>query len=207
MAADGRKNALHAGHGRLFRTAHQSIVPLPDRERVERDALPIEGYTAGDIGWQLKDTNLMDQVELAKQYGLSGFALFRYEDLLKPSTQNELNNLMSILDGPSQPQNPETPETPENPNPPTETIKDWWIEENGIWVFYQDNQPVSNIWVADYKNDWFYAGANGVMLENSWIARDANLDVWYYVGEGGAMLYDTTTPDGYYVDASGAYYQ
>ncbi len=167
----------------------------------------IDRKPTGDIGWQLKDTNLKEQVELAKQYGLSGFALFRYEDLLKPSTQNELNNLMSILDGPSQPQNPETPETPENPNPPTETIKDWWIEENGIWVFYQDNQPVSNIWVADYKNDWFYAGANGVMLENSWIARDANLDVWYYVGEGGAMLYDTTTPDGYYVDASGAYYQ
>ena len=83
--------------------------------------------------------------------------------------------------------------------------KDWWQYENGQWVFYQDGKTVSNVWVADINNNWFYAGANGVMLTNSWIARDSSLQVWYYVGADGKMVTNTVV-DGCTIDANGEWH-
>ncbi len=83
--------------------------------------------------------------------------------------------------------------------------KDWWVFENGQWVFYQDGRTVSNVWVADHNNDWYYAGANGVMLTNSWIARDSSLQVWYYVGADGKMVTNTVV-DGCTIDANGVWH-
>ncbi len=83
--------------------------------------------------------------------------------------------------------------------------KDWWVFENGQWVFYQDGRTVSNVWVADHNNDWYYAGANGVMLTNSWIARDSSLQVWYYVGADGKMVTNTVV-DGCTIDANGEWH-
>ena len=83
--------------------------------------------------------------------------------------------------------------------------KDWWIKENGQWVFYKNGLPQSNVWVADINNDWYYAGANGVMLTNSWIARDSSLSVWYYVGADGKMVTNTVV-DGYTIDANGEWH-
>ena len=83
--------------------------------------------------------------------------------------------------------------------------KDWWVFENGQWVFYQDGRTVSNVWVADHNNDWYYAGANGVMLTNSWIARDSSLQVWYYVGADGKMVTNTVV-DGYTINANGEWH-
>ena len=34
-----------------------------------------------------------------------------------------------------------------------------------------------------------------------------NGEIWYYLGSNGAMLKNTYTPDGYYVDATGAWVQ
>ena len=84
-------------------------------------------------------------------------------------------------------------------------VKDWWQFENGQWVFYQNGNTVSNRWVADSNNDWYYAGANGVMLTNSWIARDSSGSVWYYVGADGKMVTNTVV-DGYTIDANGEWH-
>ena len=81
-------------------------------------------------------------------------------------------------------------------------VKDWWQFENGQWVYYDNGRTVSNVWVASNATDWYYAGTNGVMLTNSWIARDSSGSVWYYVGADGMMVRDTTI-DGYYIDANG----
>ena len=83
--------------------------------------------------------------------------------------------------------------------------KDWWVYENGQWVFYQDGHTVSNRWVASNATDWYYAGANGVMLTNSWIARDSSLQVWYYVGADGKMVTNTVV-DGCTIDANGEWH-
>lgn len=66
--------------------------------------------------------------------------------------------------------------------------KGWWYEEaNGAY-------PTSQ-WKL-IKNKWYYFDNIGYMLENRWVGN-------YYVGADGAMLVSTSTPDGYYVDATG----
>ena len=66
--------------------------------------------------------------------------------------------------------------------------KGWWYEEaNGAY-------PTSQ-WKL-INNKWYYFDNIGYMLENRWVGN-------YYVGADGAMLVSTSTPDGYYVDATG----
>ncbi len=66
--------------------------------------------------------------------------------------------------------------------------KGWWYEEaNGA---YPTNQ-----WKL-INNKWYYFDNIGYLLENRWVGN-------YYVGADGAMLVSTSTPDGYYVDATG----
>lgn len=61
----------------------------------------------------------------------------------------------------------------------TQTVNNGWKEENGKWFYYE----------------------NGNKAENKWI------DGLYYVGSDGAMLVNTTTPDGYQVGSDGAWIQ
>ena len=57
-------------------------------------------------------------------------------------------------------------------------------------------------WVQDGEN-WRYVGKNGYYTVNSWL-QDTD-GKWYYFNMGGLMVVDDYTPDGYYVDASGAW--
>lgn len=66
--------------------------------------------------------------------------------------------------------------------------KGWWYEEaNGTYP--------TNAWKL-IKDKWYYFDGIGYMVENRWIRN-------YYLGADGAMLVSTSTPDGYYVDATG----
>jgi D-alanyl-D-alanine carboxypeptidase len=49
---------------------------------------------------------------------------------------------------------------------------------------------------------WYLFGADGAMQADVWAPYAG---AWYYLGADGAMLADTTTPDGYSVDATGAW--
>ena len=94
-----------------------------------------------------------------------------------------------------------------------------WKKINGTWYYFDGNgvmttnwQKVSGAWYymdnsgamqTDWKkisNAWYYFNADGVMQENRWVGD-------YYLGSSGAMLVNTTTPDGYHVDASGKWIQ
>ena len=94
-----------------------------------------------------------------------------------------------------------------------------WKKINGTWYYFDGNgvmttnwQKVSGAWYymdnsgamqTDWKkisNAWYYFNADGVMQENRWVGD-------YYLGSSGAMLVNTTTPDGYRVDASGKWIQ
>ena len=94
-----------------------------------------------------------------------------------------------------------------------------WKKINGTWYYFDGNgvmttnwQKVSGAWYymdnsgamqTDWKkisNAWYYFNADGVMQENRWVGD-------YYLGSSGAMLMNTTTPDGYRVDASGKWIQ
>ena len=88
-------------------------------------------------------------------------------------------------------------------NEDSEMVYGWLELEDGWYFFdYETGIQQKGRWVAEYT-DWYCLDANGRMFTSAWIARDSKLDVWYYVNEDGLMLTNTTTPDGFYVDAEG----
>ena len=81
----------------------------------------------------------------------------------------------------------------------------YYLGANGVMMtnaFTKDNYYVGNDG-AYYRSRWFkhkgkdyYVDGNGHVVKNAWIGS-------YYLGEDGAMLTSTFTPDGYYVGADG----
>ena len=55
-----------------------------------------------------------------------------------------------------------------------------WVKDNGSWYYLKDSGAMATGWIKD----------NGK---------------WYYLASSGKMLRNTYTPDGYYVDGSGAW--
>lgn len=71
----------------------------------------------------------------------------------------------------------------------------WKKNDKGWWYEEADGSYPTNQW-RFINNKWYYFDNIGYMLENRWVGN-------YYVGADGAMLVNTSTPDGYYVDANG----
>ena len=61
--------------------------------------------------------------------------------------------------------------------------------------------PADEGWEQD-SNGWWWRNADGTYPVNQWKEINGN---YYYFGTDGYMLANTTTPDGYQVDASGAW--
>ena len=101
--------------------------------------------------------------------------------------------------------------------------KNLWVKDYGSWYYLKaDGVMATNQWVNDQGNywvngsgimvsnnwiqvsgSWYYLRGNGLRAENQWIyARDKK---WYYLGKGGVMLANTTTPDGCKVDKNGVW--
>ena len=59
-------------------------------------------------------------------------------------------------------------------------------------------------WEKTDDGSLYYVNADGQMVENQWINIGGT---YYYAGNGGAILKNTTTPDGYYVDSNGVWDQ
>ena len=71
----------------------------------------------------------------------------------------------------------------------------WKKNNTGWWYENADGSYPQSEW-KKINGSWYYFGNNGYMLESQWIGN-------YYVGSNGAMLVNTTTPDGYEVDENG----
>ena len=93
-----------------------------------------------------------------------------------------------------------------------------WIDEGDNWTYIKDNNtyPESE-WMKDKDGSWYYFNQDGYMAKG-WIISNGKwyyldpvggylrTNMWvgdYYVGKDGAMLTDTSTPDGYRVDSYG----
>jgi len=59
-------------------------------------------------------------------------------------------------------------------------------------------------WKSD-SNGWWVERSDGSYLMNEWYQSESGL--WYYMGADGYMLTNTTTPDGYTVNADGVWIQ
>ncbi len=77
-----------------------------------------------------------------------------------------------------------------------------WITDQGTYWVNGSGIMVSNNWIQ-VKGSWYYLLGDGRRAENRWVyARDKK---WYYLGKGGVMLTNTTTPDGCRVDKNGVW--
>ena len=99
----------------------------------------------------------------------------------------------------------------------TVTVDGYYVDANGVWDGQASNASeaareslgpgaVQNTSQAQWEQSgeaWRYKQADGSYVTNAWLqAPDGK---WYYFGTDSIMLADTVTPDGYYVDASGAW--
>ena len=73
-----------------------------------------------------------------------------------------------------------------------------WIKENGTWYYLNDSGAMQTGWVKE-NGIWYYLNQSGSM-ETGWFTVS---DKWYYANESGALAINTTTPDGYIVNADG----
>ena len=99
----------------------------------------------------------------------------------------------------------------------TVTVDGYYVDANGVWDGQASNASeaareslgpgaVQNTSQAQWEQSgeaWRYKQADGSYVANAWFqAPDGK---WYYFGADSIMLANTVTPDGYYVDASGAW--
>lgn len=103
--------------------------------------------------------------------------------------------------------------------------KTGWQFVNNVWYYLGTDGVMQTGWI-NYNGSTYYLRPWGGMMVNGWylindkwyyfqswggIAKSQwlyGLDKkWYYVGGDGAMLANTHTPDGYYVDANGVWVQ
>ena len=75
-----------------------------------------------------------------------------------------------------------------------------WIKDSGTWYYLKDSGSMATGWVKD-SGSWYYLKNSGSMA-TGWVKDSGK---WYYLASSGNMLRNTRTPDGYYVDASGAW--
>ena len=75
-----------------------------------------------------------------------------------------------------------------------------WLKDGGTWYYLKDSGSMATGWLND-GGTWYYLKDSGSMA-TGWIKDNGK---WYYLASSGNMLSNTRTPDGYYVDASGAW--
>ena len=75
-----------------------------------------------------------------------------------------------------------------------------WLKDSGSWYYLNNSGTMVTGWVKD-SDSWYYLSNSGAMA-TGWVKDGGQ---WYYLDSTGKMLHNTYTPDGYYVDASGAW--
>lgn len=109
---------------------------------------------------------------------------------------------------------------------PGEVSKQGWVQDGAGWYYIKGNGvKASNEWQmidgSDYwfddnaymakgwrqvKGTWYFLRSNGEMARNRW-QQVAETGAWFYLGGDGAMLVNTTTPDGYRINENGVWVQ
>ena len=75
-----------------------------------------------------------------------------------------------------------------------------WLKNGGSWYYLNKSGSMATGWVKD-SDSWYYLKNSGSMA-TGWVKDNGK---WYYLASSGNMLRNTYTPDGYYVDDSGAW--
>jgi len=73
-----------------------------------------------------------------------------------------------------------------------------WVKTDGTWYYLKENGKMATGWVKD-NDTWYYLDSAGAM-KTGWFTVSGK---WYYAYSSGALAMNTTTPDGYMVNANG----
>ena len=84
-----------------------------------------------------------------------------------------------------------------------EYLADQWFLYEGKWYrFDKDGNMITGWYQNPETKDWYYLWENGSMA-TGWVPVNGR---WYYLNaDSGEMAHDVTTPDGYKVNADGAW--
>lgn len=80
----------------------------------------------------------------------------------------------------------------------TGIMKTGWLQSGSSWYFLDNSGEMKTGWVAT-SGAWYYLDNSGAM-KTGWFKENGK---WYYAYDSGALAMNTTTPDGYKVNASG----
>ena len=80
----------------------------------------------------------------------------------------------------------------------TGIMKTGWLQSESSWYFLDNSGEMKTGWVAT-SGAWYYLDNSGAM-KTGWFKENGK---WYYAYDSGALAMNTTTPDGYKVNASG----
>lgn len=87
---------------------------------------------------------------------------------------------------------------------PNAAIQSSWAFINDRWYFFNEYCMMQTGWHM-IDGNWYYLDSSGAMLTGWFCAGPSG--PWYYLDTNtGAMWHNTTTPDGYYVNSNGAWY-
>lgn len=78
-------------------------------------------------------------------------------------------------------------------------MKKWWVQDNGKWYYLNGSGVMETGWLLD-NGKWYFLEASGAMKASQWFMVGGK---WYYVNASGELLVNTTTPDGFKVNANG----
>lgn len=81
-------------------------------------------------------------------------------------------------------------------------VTGWNFIDNQWYYFHGDGVMMYSAWL-EYNGSWYFVGQTGVM-HTGWLEVNRK---WFYLDSTGAMLFNTSTPDGYYVGANGEWIQ
>lgn len=82
------------------------------------------------------------------------------------------------------------------------TASNEWLTINGEEYWFDSNQYMATGWRQFVGEIWYYFHSDGKLAKGQWISTNGKS---FYVGNDGAMLKNTRTPDGYYVNESGVW--
>ena len=82
-------------------------------------------------------------------------------------------------------------------------VRSSWLSINNVRYYMNGSGYMQTGWLKDGK-DWYYLDTNNGDMKVGWVNVN---NTWYYMNpfNDGRMDANTYTPDGYFVDASGAY--
>lgn len=73
-----------------------------------------------------------------------------------------------------------------------------WLKDGGTWYYLDGSGAMNTGWLKD-NGSWYYLDSSGAM-KTGWFIVSGK---WYYAYSSGALAINTTTPDGYRVNANG----